>query len=107
MAAGVAALADRDYTNQVRVHNTLWREWLAAELTALGFGVYDSGTNFVFARVDRPGVNAEHVDTFLSRQGIAIRRFNSPAYERHFRITVGLEPEMRRLVDSLQHYRAT
>ena len=107
LAAGVAALADRDYTNQVRVHNTHWREWLAAELTALGFGVYDSGTNFVLARVDRPGVNAEHVDTFLSRQGIAIRRFNSPAYERHFRITVGLEPEMRRLVDSLQHYRAT
>ena len=106
LAAGVAALADHDYTERVRAHNAHWREWLAARLSALGFGVYDSGTNFVLVRVARPDKDAQHIDAFLARRGIAIRRFNSPAYEQHFRVTVGLEQEMRHLVETLQHYRA-
>lgn len=105
LAAGVAALADREYTDQVCAHNARWREWLAGELTKLGIGVYPSGTNFVLARVDRPDQNAADVDALLSGHGIAIRRFNASAYERHFRVTVGLEQEMHRVVEALQHYR--
>jgi histidinol-phosphate aminotransferase len=103
LAAGLAALADREHTDRVRAHNTRWREWLAGELTTLGFVVYPSGANFVLARVDSPNLTAADVDSLLSRHGIAIRRFNSPAYVRHFRVTVGLEGEMRRLVEVLRH----
>ena len=104
MAAGCAALADRDHIERSLLHNRTWRAWLRDELQALGLYVYPSETNFVLVRFDDPGHTAEAACQHLLRCGIVTARFFGPAFDSHLRITIGLEEELRALVASLQDF---
>ena len=61
---------------------------LAAGLTALGFSVAASQTNFVLAQMPK-NVSAFQLYQALKDKGILVRYFNTPRLQDALRITVG------------------
>jgi histidinol-phosphate aminotransferase len=92
---GPASVAD------ILRHNDTWRGWLSDRLAALRLQVTPSQCNFILVRFDDPAKSAAEASRFLAQRGIVVRRFNSPDYRDHVRITMGLEPEMRAVADGL------
>lgn len=72
------------------------REWTARELTALGFTLTPSKTNFLFAR--HPRLSGEKLYTALRARGILVRHFSSERIAAYNRITVGSRADMEKLV---------
>ncbi|MGJ3260335.1 MAG: histidinol-phosphate transaminase [Rhodospirillales bacterium] len=105
MAAGIAAIGDKDFEDMSRAHNIKWREWTAAEFRNLGLDVTPSIGNFLLvcfgADKDR---GAEAADSFLKSKGIVVRRMGGYGFPNCLRITIGLEDEMRAVVDTLSQF---
>ncbi len=72
------------------------RERLAAILTAEGFDVLPSETNFLLATP--PGPPAREWLERLREKKILVRWFSNPALDRHLRITIGTEREADALI---------
>jgi histidinol-phosphate aminotransferase len=91
--AALATLDDLGYyrKNFERVIGT--REKFARELTALGFEVLPSATNFIFAKT--PKFSAEEWLEKLRGNNILVRWFKYPETRDYLRITIGTEREMR------------
>ena len=105
MAAGVAAIADRAFEDKSRAHNLQWREWTATELRKLGLDVTPSVGNFLLVCFGTdPSRNAEAADAFLKSRGIVVRRMGGYGFPNCLRITIGLEDEMRAVVDTLSKF---
>ncbi len=100
MAAGVGALRDTAYFKECvhRITNT--REQTVRELTALGFTVLSSRTNFVFAK--HPGIGGEELYLRLKDLGILVRHFTIPRIRDFNRITIGSPEEMQALVHAIK-----
>lgn len=97
MAAGLATLADDDYTRRNCATIIETRERTAERLRDLGFEVTNSETNFVFAR--HPSVSGEILNRKLRERGILVRRFGSnPRISEYNRITVGTAEQMDTLL---------
>jgi len=103
LAAGEAALEDRDFFDLVRRHNLYWRGWLAEQLTGLGLAVTPSATNFLLARFPE-GHDAVAADAFLRSRGIIVRRVASYGLPDHLRISIGREDEMRAVAEALAEF---
>ena len=104
-AAGLAALADTEFTAKARHHNDLWLPWLDAALRGLGLDVAPSVCNFVLVHFpSEPGRNADAADAFLKSRGIIARRVVDYSLPNSLRITVGLDTEMRKLVEALGEF---
>jgi len=99
--AGVAALDDIETmrANAARIRAT--RARLTVALESLGWFVYPSQSNFVFARV-RPPRTARDVYEALKAQGILVRFFDKPGLDDGLRITVGSNSEIDALIKSLR-----
>ena len=72
------------------------RQWLSSELTALGFEVLPSQTNFILARP--PKYPAKVWLQKLRERKILVRWFNAPAVSEYLRITIGTDAEATALV---------
>ncbi|MEM7498560.1 MAG: histidinol-phosphate transaminase [Pseudomonadota bacterium] len=96
IAAGAAAVADRDWVEHCAVANEAWREWLARALERAGFGVVPSRANFLLVEAG-PGVDA--FDSALKARGIVVRRMEGYGLPGHLRITVGDEAACRAVVE--------
>ena len=99
-AAGVGALADKEYFEsncKAIIEN---REWTKNELKALGFQMTDSLANFIFAKHD--DVSGEELYLALREKGILVRHFSDPKISDYNRITVGSKSEMQILVDNIK-----
>jgi len=104
-AAGVAALGDVDFTEQVRVHTIHWRNWFSAEVRALGLEVPESVCNFVLVRFPlESGRDAEAADASLRSKGIIVRRMGAYGLPHSLRITIGREDEKRAAVAALADF---
>jgi histidinol-phosphate aminotransferase len=103
LAAGEAALADREYFDLVRRHNLYWRGWLAGELIGLGLDVAPSATNFLLVRFPDHH-NAAAADAFLRSRGIIVRAVASYGLADYLRITIGREDEMRAVAAALTEF---
>ena len=102
-AAGLAALAEPDWVERSRDHNSRWREWLGDRLRQLGLTVGPSEGNFLlvdFASADR----AKAADLHLRGTGVIVRAVASYGLPQCLRITIGLEPECRALADALAEF---
>ena len=88
---GEAALNDTEYMhrNAERIRET--RNWLSEQLTAIGFNVLPSETNFILAQ---PKHDAEMVFKELKRQGFLVRYFKLPRISQFIRITIGKREDM-------------
>ena len=104
-AAGLAALADVAFTDRSRAHNEIWLPWFTERLVELGLTVPPSLGNFVLARFPtEPERNAEAADVFLKSRGIIVRRMAGYGLPDCLRFTIGLEDEMRAVVDTLGEF---
>ncbi len=90
IAAGIAAIEDRDHTRAAADHNEVWRETVTRALTALGLTVTPSVANFVLVHFpDADGRRAADADDFLSARGIIVRRVTAYGFPNALRITIG------------------
>lgn len=92
---GEAALNDTEYMlhNAERIRET--RKWLAEQLTAIGFKVLPSETNFIFAQ---PKHDAEMIFKTLKERGFLVRYFKLPRISQFIRITIGKREDMEAFV---------
>ncbi|MGH6662820.1 MAG: aminotransferase class I/II-fold pyridoxal phosphate-dependent enzyme, partial [Rhodospirillales bacterium] len=105
MAAGLAALDDVAFTDKARAHNTVWRAWTRERLLELGLEVPESACNFVLVRFpSAAGRDAKAADAFLKARGIIVRRVAAYGLPDSLRVTIGLEDEMRALVEALREF---
>ena len=101
IAAGAAALGSLSAMRRNAEKIRRGRAVLSKALESLGWFVYPSQSNFVFARV-RPPHTAREVHAELKRRKILVRWFDSPGLEDGLRITVGSRREMDALVGAVR-----
>ncbi|CAK0743124.1 Histidinol-phosphate aminotransferase [uncultured Gammaproteobacteria bacterium] len=102
-AAGVAALADTDFVEKCRTHNTQCREWFSAQLRQLGLTVYPSVGNFVLVNF-APWGQAEAVRLHLKARGILIRQMGVYGLPGCLRMTIGTQEEMGEVLAAVAGY---
>jgi histidinol-phosphate aminotransferase len=99
LAAATAALDDQDYLRETRAKIVTTRSRLSAAMTALGFEVAPSQSNFVWCRRRDP---VKPVYEELKRRLILVRYMNYEGYGDGLRITVGTDDEIDRLLLELR-----
>ena len=104
LAAGVAAIGDRDYFEDTCQKIMDTREWTQKELKALGFTFQDSKANFIFAA--HKTCPAKQIFEALRAKHIYVRYFAKPRIDNYLRITIGAREEMEQLIRFLKEYLA-
>ena len=104
-AAGLAALADTEFMDKAVIYNREWRDWLAKELSSLGFDITPSVANFVLIHFDREsGHSADDADAFLLSRGLILRRLEAYGLPDCLRLSVGCEEDNRSVVAALKEF---
>ncbi len=96
-----AALADQDYLKKTVALVIKERCYLSKALSALGFKVEPSQTNFIFV-TPPAGLQAETMQTQLAKSGFLVRYFADPELAHGLRITIGLRSEMDQLINVIK-----
>ncbi|MDX1576281.1 MAG: histidinol-phosphate transaminase, partial [Kiloniellales bacterium] len=105
LAAGVAAIEDRDHPARSRDHNARWLEWFREQTAALGLDPRPSAGNFVLLRF--PGQNGQSATTalaWLKDRGILVRGMTAYGLPDCLRVTIGTEAETRAVVAALAEF---
>lgn len=90
-----AALSDLTYHRRTVARVKRTREWFRTKLEQLGWRVFPSEANFVFARP--PGRSAREWFLRLRNRGILVRWFDHASTRDYLRISIGTDSEMKRL----------
>ena len=103
-AVALAAVKDQAWMrgNVAKVIRT--RDWLTRELVRRGWDVLPSESNFLFARPPAEGcARAEAARLFdaLREHNIFVRYFKGPKTGDRLRITIGTDPQIRKLLKAL------
>ncbi len=96
-AAAAAAVADLDWVENSRAHNSQWRKWLTDEIEALGnhgLSVVPSKANFILV-LFKGRLSAETAFKGLMQAGYAMRWLPGQGLPDALRITIGAEGQMR------------
>ena len=102
IAAGAAAMRDRDFAHAAARFNAHWLEELTTALTALGLRVTPSVANFVLIHFpDIDGKRAPDADAFLTARGFILRGVKGYGLPNALRLTVGTEEANRGVVEAL------
>ncbi len=99
-AGATASVLDTEYFEQTRQQVIDLRESLSTQLTALGYQVLPSHTNFIFTRPTNGDASA--VASKLREQGIIVRHFDRPRTQEYLRITIGTAEQQERLVSAIK-----
>jgi len=97
--ASIAALDDRSHIRKTRKMNKEGMEFLTKELTALGFKVIPSQTNFLLIDLQR---DATELYEKVLRLGVIIRPMKGFGMPTGVRITIGTMEENQRLIEALK-----
>ncbi|MCA3667288.1 MAG: histidinol-phosphate transaminase [Methylobacterium sp.] len=90
IAAGVAAITDRDHEEKALQHNEKWLQVMSEGLAALGLEVTPSVGNFVLLHFpDQDGRRAPDADAYLTSKGIILRRMEAYGLPNALRLTIG------------------
>ena len=106
MAAGIAAVQDRDWVTRCAALNAEQRARLQGALRQLGLNCDDSAANFVLARF-ADEAEAVSADAALQAEGIIVRRVAGYGFAEGLRITVGDAAQTGRVIDALTRWRET
>ena len=104
LVAAEAAMRDQDFVAKCRVHNSTWRQWLAAELAKVGIASDPSEGNFLLARF----ADADEVaraDAWLKKGGLIVRGTASYDLPHCLRITIGDEDACRSVAKFLKEFK--
>lgn len=105
IAAGAAAIMDREFVERAIAHNENWLPWLTQELEAIGLTVTSSVGNFVLVHFPAdPKHDAHAADAYLQENGFVVRRMDAYGLPGALRITVGTEEANRGLVSCLKAF---
>jgi histidinol-phosphate aminotransferase len=104
-AVAAAAARDTAFTAQLREHNARWRDWLAGALRSNEIAVPPSQGNFVLA-LFRDAEATRAAFTALRDEGLLVREMHSYGIANGLRISIGLEPHMRAVVEVLKQFGA-
>jgi histidinol-phosphate aminotransferase len=105
LAAGKAAVEDRDFVELARRHNSYWRDWFTEAVAGLGLEVVPSVGNFVLVRFpEAAGRNAAAADSYLRGKGIIVRPVASYGLASCLRVTIGQGDEMQAVVQALTEF---
>jgi len=88
-AAATAAVTDQDYASGTWRAVIAQRVKMAEQLTARGFEVWPSPTNFLLVTPPSPAPQAEEIYRSLKARDILVRYFDSPRLADKLRITIG------------------
>jgi histidinol-phosphate aminotransferase len=102
-ATGIAALADANWVQQGRTHNTRARAKLAAQLAASGLKTNPSEANFLLVDFRSPQ-RAVDADQFLRARGIIVRNVKSYGLPSCLRITIGTDEECGLIAETLNEF---
>jgi histidinol-phosphate aminotransferase len=94
-----AALRDTAYYADTTRKVMDTRERTAARLTAMGFDVLPSSTNFLFAA--KKGADAPRLKAWLEEDHIYVRNFAAPRIAQYLRITIGTDAQMDRVLQRI------
>jgi histidinol-phosphate aminotransferase len=97
-AAAVAALTDDEHVARTRDMVETGLAYLAAEVSRLGLEYVPSVANFMLVKV---GSGREVFEALLRKQ-VIVRPMDVYSLPEYVRITVGTEPENRRVVSALE-----
>ncbi|PWE16344.1 histidinol-phosphate transaminase [Marinicauda salina] len=105
IAAGTAAIGDRDFVKRSKAHNDEWVAWLVQQIRGLGLEVTPSVCNFVLVHFpDEDGRRAEDADAFLAERGLITRPLQPYGLPNALRISVGLAEDNRAVADALGEF---
>ncbi|MQY44346.1 histidinol-phosphate transaminase [Epibacterium sp. SM1969] len=104
LATAEAALLDRDYLAHCQQENAKWRDWLAAELAAVGVASDESQTNFILARF-ADQAEADACDAVLQSRGVIVRKVAGYGIPEALRITVGDEEGCRAVAAAIKAFK--
>lgn len=105
--AAAAALKDRAHVEASFAHNEKWRDWLTAEIRALGFRVDESVGNFILIHFSADAGRAAHdADAFLAARGVILRGVAAYGLPHCLRLTVGPEDANRAAVAAFAAFAA-
>ena len=105
IAAAIAALADRDHTENARRHNNEVLPWFADQVAALGLTVNPSAANFVIVHFDpETPKDAESAYQHLFSKGIVTRRVGGYGLPDWVRMSIGTREEMTSVLDALKEF---
>lgn len=100
LAGAQAAIEDVEHFERITRMVIESREWLMAQLQAMGFECLPSSANFLFAR--HPAHPARTLLAALRERRILVRHFDQDRIREHLRISVGTQSECERLVQALE-----
>ncbi len=107
MAAGAAAIADRDFLAREAARNEAWREWLARRLAAAGVPCTQAHGNFLLAHFGESGpASAAEADAWLRTRGLIARRMEGYGLPGWLRVSIGDEAACRMVADAVDAFRA-
>ena len=98
-----AAMWDQAYAEKCRDDNARLRDWMVAEINALGIGCDESYGNFVLARF-ADGPAADRANDWLKKGGLIVRSTASYKLPEALRITVGDEAACRSVIKFLREF---
>ena len=105
IAGAIAALGDRDHTENARRHNDDVMPWFTSEVEALGLTVNPSVANFVIVHFDPDTPkNAEAAYQYLFDQGIVTRRVGGYGLPDWVRMSIGTREEMTTVRNALKGF---
>ncbi|HEV7719606.1 MAG TPA: aminotransferase class I/II-fold pyridoxal phosphate-dependent enzyme, partial [Arsenicitalea sp.] len=104
-AAATAATRDAAFTAELRAYNARWREWLTQSLASNSIRVPPSQGNFVLA-LFADAATARAAFEALRAKGLLVREMHGYGIPEGLRISIGLEPHMRAVVEVLQAFGA-
>ncbi len=99
--AALAALEDREHRDYVRSETALLRDEVTQKLTGAGIHVYPGHGNFILMEMGGRKSLAREMDAALRAEGISLRRFASPAFDRCLRMTLGRHAETRTATNAI------
>lgn len=98
LAAAQAALSDTQYLVQAKKVNDSGMVQLTRGLEELGLSYIPSKANFITIDVVR---NGDDIFELLLKQGVIVRPVGNYGLPNHIRVSIGLEAENQRFLDSL------
>ncbi len=105
IAAGMAAVRDRDFVTRSIEHNDTWLPWVTAELEKLGLKVTPSVGNFVLVHFpDEDGKRAADADAYLLERGCVLRMVGNYGLPNSIRMTIGSEDANRAIIGHLKEF---
>jgi histidinol-phosphate aminotransferase len=103
--AAAAAVRDTRFTAELKAHNARWRDWLTQSLASNRIRVLPSQGNFVLALFPEVST-AKAAFEALRAQGLLVREMHSYGIPDGLRISIGLDRDMRAVVDVLKDFGA-